>query len=357
MGNPIISVIMSVYNTNEAWLRSSIESILYQTYNEFEFIIVLDSPTDNSKEIVMEYQKIDDRIIVIENKNNLGITKSLNKGLSIAKGMYIARMDSDDISVKDRLEKQLKFMKKNHEISVVGSYVVEFGNGKLLPGNSKCRKDFEEERVRLLFGNAGIPHPTAFIRKSFLDNNNLKYNESYPKSQDYKLWVDIINYGGKIYQLTDILLLYRSSSIQVSKINKSEQLLLHDKIMHDQIMELFNPTDKEIRIHTDLAHAKNSFKTSDYISYLKKLKEINGKKNMYNTKVFNDVTSAMWLRYIIYRCSQGQSLSEFIDRFTLKSFFNFKAMNFILLYYIKRINYKLNIKIISEKLSTSYNLN
>ena len=96
----LISVVMSVFNTKEEYLRCAIESILNQTFTEFEFIIVLDLPTDNSASIVDEYQKKDNRIIVIRNESNIGLTKSLNKALKIAKGKYIAIRDEQALALR-----------------------------------------------------------------------------------------------------------------------------------------------------------------------------------------------------------------------------------------------------------------
>ena len=115
----LVSVIMSNYNTPESYLREAIESVLNQTYADFELIIIDDCSTDNSLEIIREYK--DERIVVLENKENMGITKSLNRGLSVARGEFVARMDADDICFPKRFEKQVQFLKENPGYIVCGA--------------------------------------------------------------------------------------------------------------------------------------------------------------------------------------------------------------------------------------------
>ena len=117
-----ISVLMSVYNESEHILRSSISSILEQSYTDFEFIIINDNPKNNEINKVLMSVK-DSRVKIINNPNNLGLVKSLNKGLEVASGEYIARMDADDIAVRDRLQKQLSYLEKNN-CDIVGSSIL-----------------------------------------------------------------------------------------------------------------------------------------------------------------------------------------------------------------------------------------
>ena len=124
-----ISVIMSIYSEKEEWIKESIDSILSQTFRDFEFIIINDNPKRKENEnLLLEYSQKDNRIIVITNKENIGLTKSLNKGLSIAKGKYIARMDADDISFPTRFQKQIDFLDKNTEYVLCGANISYFGS-------------------------------------------------------------------------------------------------------------------------------------------------------------------------------------------------------------------------------------
>ena len=121
---PIVSVIMSIYKEPLEWLHESIDSILYQTFKDFEFIIICDNPEyKEGIELLNEYRKKDDRIIIINNVKNIGLTKSLNKGLAVAKGKYIARMDADDIAMPNRFEHQITYLDKNTDLVAIGSSV------------------------------------------------------------------------------------------------------------------------------------------------------------------------------------------------------------------------------------------
>ena len=121
---PRVSVLMSVYNTEEDFLRDAIKSILNQTFTDFEFLIINDGSKNNAEEVILSFN--DDRIKYILNEKNLGLIDSLNKGLSLAQGEYIARFDSDDISSNKRLEKQVEFMDKNPNVGLLGTQYESF---------------------------------------------------------------------------------------------------------------------------------------------------------------------------------------------------------------------------------------
>lgn len=212
-GCPTISVIMSVYNTNKSFLAEAIESILNQTYPNFEFIIIDDNSTDGSLSIIEQYMSKDDRIVLIKNKTNIGLTKSLNKGLKLAKGQYIARMDADDVSLPDRFKQQIEYMENNSHVTVIGG--IAYSGAEVT--NRWFNENTKIEKALFLFGNAGIAHPTAFIRKSFLDFHHIKYDENLKKSQDYALWLDIVQQGGVIQRLPEFVLKYRIHEGQISK--------------------------------------------------------------------------------------------------------------------------------------------
>lgn len=182
MATPKVSIIMSVYN-GESYLSEAIESILNQTLSNYEFIIINDGSTDYTGEILREYKH--KKIILIENHKNIGLTKSLNKGLSIAKGEYIARMDADDISLPDRLEKQAAFLDGNEHIKIIGCWFDEIDiHGQKIRTN-KAKTSTVLIRWRLLFGNA-FGHSTIMFRKN--GHGSPLYDESFKYGQDYELW-------------------------------------------------------------------------------------------------------------------------------------------------------------------------
>lgn len=199
MKTPMISVVMPVYN-GEKYLREAIDSILNQTYRDFEFIILNDGSTDKTEEIVLSYT--DPRIVYVKNEENLQIVKTLNKGIGLARGKYIARMDADDISVAERFEKQLRFMEENPDIGVCGTWLETFGAKKHIWRYPVLH---EEIKTALLF-NSSLGHPSVMIKKEFF--NYCLYQEKYNKAEDYALWAEGID-KVKFHNLPEILLLYR----------------------------------------------------------------------------------------------------------------------------------------------------
>lgn len=219
--NKLVSVLISLFNEDVEVLKKSIESILNQTYKNIEVIIIDDGLSSRSKDFIDQVRNIDNRIILIKNDNNLGLTKSLNKGLKYCNGDYIARMDGDDISLPKRIEKQVEYMEKNKDIDITGTGVISFGE-KVSYLSPSMGMDSETINVNLLFTSC-LCHPSVMIRKSFLKKNNLNYNEHFKKAQDYDLWERASSYG-KLVVLKDVLLLYRIHDKQITKSYSCEQL-------------------------------------------------------------------------------------------------------------------------------------
>jgi len=210
---PKVSVVMSIYNVQE-YLSEAIESILNQTFKDFEFIIINDGSKDGSKKIVRQYMKKDKRIIFIDRKENKGLVYSLNEGISIAKGKYIARMDGDDISLPNRLELQVKFLDKNPEVGVVG------GHFYVISEKGKYMDVFIvpiEEPIINVWLSVAVPmaHPSIMVRKAVLNKYNIKYeNYIFPVSQDYHLLLKISKYA-KLSNVNEFILKLRSRRTSV----------------------------------------------------------------------------------------------------------------------------------------------
>ena len=251
---PTISVLMSTYNTPEDWLSEAIESILSQTFSDFEFIIADDCSTQSLDNIRTKYS--DERIIWFRNERNLGLTKTLNKALKLAKGKYIARMDADDISLPERFSTQIRYMESHPEVIVCGSYRRAFGNeNKDEIWNIPLTR--EEQQVQLFFFNCGLTHPTAMFRKSMLDEYGITYNEDYIKAQDYGIWVQCTRYA-PMAVIPEVLLKYRKSDRQISSAGRKNQLENDKKIKLDQVVALgIEPTDEEKNIH--IAFLNNNY--------------------------------------------------------------------------------------------------
>jgi len=216
VSHPTVSIIMSVYN-GEQYLSIAIDSILNQTFTDFEFVIINDCSTDQSKAIIQSYA--DERIVYLENEKNLGLAAALNKGIAIAKGKYIARMDDDDVAFAERLERQVAFLEENRQIGLLGSYAEIVGNQTGLRKHSEYS---DQLKVRTFF-SCQFCHPTVMIRKEVLDQNNLRYNETFSTAQDYELWSRMLECTG-FATLPLILLKYRTHDKQVSVAKRQLQI-------------------------------------------------------------------------------------------------------------------------------------
>ena len=228
-----ISVVMPVYNTNEEYLRESIESILNQTFTDFEFIIINDGSTNNAEEVILSYK--DERIKYIKQENQ-GVPKSLNNGFDIANSEYIARMDADDISLPTRFEKQVKFLDENKNISLVGTEFESFPDYKLvsLPMFPKILDFLKGCRVG---------HPTVMLRKADFDKYNLRYNENFKVAQDYELWaraIRVLNFAN----IKEVLLKYRVH--ENNNCRPSEILKANDTFVKENILN-FLTTDEDLQ--------------------------------------------------------------------------------------------------------------
>lgn len=209
-----ISVIMPVYNC-ELYVKEAIDSVLNQTYTNFELLIIDDASTDKTIELVKEY--VDVRINLIEKSINTGLTNSLNLGLQLAKGEYIARMDGDDISLPERFAKQVLFLEENQEVILCGSWFSIIGSDTII----RVPEHHEEIKLAFLKGNC-IAHPSVMMRKLVLDAFQVVYDVSKEPAEDYDLWVRLM-LKGKLHNLQEVLLDYRTHGEQVTKRQSVEQ--------------------------------------------------------------------------------------------------------------------------------------
>ena len=219
----MISIIMSTYKEEENLLRESIESILNQTYKDFEFIIILDHPeNDLHKRIIEKYSKIDNRIRFFVNEKNIGLTGSLNRGLSLAKGEYIGRMDADDISLPYRLERQLEYIKKNQYDLIGGITQMIDEEGNSIFSIQKVPTDFNKIKKALRYGQC-IAHPTWLGRKEVFDYLNGYRN--IPFCEDFDFTLRVVLNGFKISNLNETVLKYRMTKNSISRNNLYDQYL------------------------------------------------------------------------------------------------------------------------------------
>ncbi len=214
----MISVIMSVYNEKLEWLSKAVESILNQTYKDFEYIIIIDNPNlDKSAMDYLENKATNDaRIRIRRNEKNIGLMNSLNVGIKLAKGEIIARMDADDISLPDRFERELKFMQQNNFDLVSGNRIDIDENGKEI---GRAIHVMDNPQKHLPYTNF-IVHPSVMVRTDVM--RELGGYRGFYNSEDYDMWLRILSAGYSIGVIKDYLVCYRIRQSSMSLKNKLE---------------------------------------------------------------------------------------------------------------------------------------
>lgn len=229
--NPRVSVLTPIYNTNPTHLREMIESILTQTFTDFEFLILNDSPNNTEiEEIVLEYAKKDKRIKYSKNEHNMGITPSRNKLLKMARGEYIAIFDHDDISVPERLQREVEYLDANPHVGVVSGFMQNFGTNNQL----RCAPEFDTDIKMALTDNCCVWHTAAMLRKSVLVDNGIEYEEFYSPCEDYRLWARLMG-KTNFHNLQTVLVKYRMFQEQTSVKQKKKMDTMHRAIQLDII--------------------------------------------------------------------------------------------------------------------------
>ena len=279
-----ISVVMPTYNTPLSMLKEATDSILEQTFGDFEFIIIDDGSTNESADYLKSLR--DRRIRLIRNPRNLGVTKSLNIGLNAAKGKYIARMDADDISLPQRFEKQYAFMEAHPDVIMCGCEAKNIGEKSETA--QKRRFDQELYRIKLLFENPGPRHPTLFIRREALKKHHISYDESLIYAQDYGLLTSLAEYG-RIGVISDVLVSRREHAGQISVRHRELQLQCHKQILKRQLRGLLeNVTDEEVDLHDRYYRGRWSGGpvTPEMLNWYERLIKANDTVKKYDAKKF-----------------------------------------------------------------------
>ncbi len=249
---PLLSVIMPVYNA-EKYVKEAINSILTQTYTNFEFIIINDGSTDNSLQLVLEFN--DRRIKLFDNEYNKGLVFSLNKAIELAKGQYLARMDADDISMPTRLEEQMKFLVNYPNIDLVGTSAYIINNKGKQIKTWHVKTNLNDLKKVLLFGSPFI-HPTIIVKKETL--MKIRYNHKFFPAEDMYLWFSLLQQYN-CSNLEKKLLSYRYHKTKVSIKHNNQQALKHQLIYRLYLEYLNIPfTEEELLIHSKIAHHSNT---------------------------------------------------------------------------------------------------
>lgn len=307
--SPVVSVLMAVYN-GEQYIAQSIESILSQTFADFEFIIIDDASSDNTANILKSYQ--DERISIYTNAENIGLTKTLNKGLKLVQGKYIARMDADDISVASRIEKQFNFMEQHPKVGLLGGWTRNFSATQSHVW--QLYTTHEQIYCKLLF-TIQLVHSTAFFRKAVLDEHNIRYDEDFLTSQDYEFWTRLIEYT-EFANLPEVLVNVREHTKRVTKLNQGDLRYNTAKIRLSQIRKLgIEPTEDEQLLHYYCTHT-GFVSTLDNLTalsnWLMKLHQHNQTKQIYPEPAFTQLLTKIWGKHTAGQTRLGKQFFRLI---------------------------------------------
>lgn len=322
MESPLVSVVLPNYN-NGPYLREAIDSILNQTFPDFEFIIIDDCSTDNSIEIIESYS--DPRIILKVKEKNSGIVDSLNIGLDIAKGEYMLRMDGDDISTPDRMEKLLRFMEENPSIGVCSSAIQNFG---LVDDLWKFEADPQKNKAMLLFGH-GIGHASSIFRMIFFREHGVRYRNGYPFVEDYKLFTELSEFAD-FNCINEPLYKYRrlphTSTIANEETLRDRIGLIHIEVLN-QLLDRTASSD-ELYIHFNLYRGVFDRPLIEYFNWSKILLKSNSSNCSYPTKEFIDVIESKMER-ILFKSLDKSVTNIFKIIYHVKSI-KFKQMRYVI---------------------------
>lgn len=246
----LVTVLMPVYN-GEKHLAEAISSILGQTYRDFEFLIINDGSTDKSDEIILSYT--DSRIRYIKNETNLKLIATLNKGIDLASGKYIARMDADDIALPHRLERQVLFLEKNPNVIVAGSWYKCIGD---LETTTQYPVSHEEIKMEMLY-HCPICHPSVMWRVNTYAE--VHFCAEFLHAEDYDLWSRLIVLG-EFTNIPEVLLCYRIHQQSVSRSNQETQNKNSIRVRLNQFEKMgIKLTSTECNLYTEFCYANWSF--------------------------------------------------------------------------------------------------
>jgi glycosyltransferase involved in cell wall biosynthesis len=286
-----ISVLMAVYN-GEKYLKEAIESILQQTYTNFEFIIVNDGSTDSTAEIIATYT--DTRIKVINSPQNCGLIDSLNKGIDIAKGDYIARLDADDIAMPERLAIQVQYLQQHTDVVLLGSGAVLLQNNQL-GDHTYYQHEQECIAVHLLFRNVFI-HSSVMVKTSVI--NAIRFDKDYYLAEDYILWVKIAQ-KHKTATLKQALVQHRNHETNITKLKYDKHIATVLKIYAYQLEQLgISATEEQLLLHYKVGNYQfeNSLSyLSDIAAWLELVMTKNREKKLYGISCLENRILQIWI--------------------------------------------------------------
>lgn len=302
----LISVLMAVYN-GEKYLQEAIDSILQQTYTNFEFIIVNDGSTDKTAEILASYT--DNRIKIITATQNCGLIDSLNKGIIAAKGEYIARLDADDIAMSERLAVQVAYLQKNPEVVLLGTGATLFTDTQI-EGDTYYQHEQECITTHLLFRNVFI-HSSIMVKTSVIAA--MQFDKNYYLAEDYIVWVKIAQQH-KVATIKQALVKHRSHDTNITKVKYDKHIATVYQIYAYQLQRLgITPTQEQLALHYKAGNYQFE-KSINYLSsvslWLDLLLKQNQKQQIYGKKCFEGRILQIWIDACVHAKGLGIALAK-----------------------------------------------
>jgi glycosyltransferase involved in cell wall biosynthesis len=305
--NPIVTVLMPVYN-GERYLREAIDSILSQTFRDFEFLIINDGSTDGSVGIINSYT--DSRIRLVNNETNLGRCAAPNKGLDLAKGEYLARMDCDDISLPTRLEKQVDFLIANPDVGVCGTWIRLFMGAENI---IKYPLTHEAIKCHLLLG-CQLAHSSVMLRKNVFSAHQLYYDVNCKLAEDYDLWTRS-SYVTYLANIPEILVKYRWHTEQISQVEADALDKYSSDIRMRHLSTLCKITPENEALISELFFLNRYIPSIDKLvkgnELFNYLRSENANKLVFSENIFNTLLSDRWFELCNASCSLGYPVWDY----------------------------------------------
>ncbi len=320
---PLVTFLMSNYKTKPEYLRRALDSMLSQTLEDFEIVVINDGVRDESYDILLRYAAEDRRIRLFENETNLGLPASLNKGLEQCRGKYIARMDTDDICLPDRLELQVGYMESHPNVMFSGAWADFFDTDEstVIKTEKPVMVPRQEYRIRLLFANDPvILHPTAFFRAELIKEHKYSEDERYRYCEDYELWTRLAKVA-EAGILEKVVLKYRRSysSDRISVTHADEMTECVKNVQRELFLQLgIDLSDEEFKLNCRLLSERKPHDLV-YKRWIDKIIAANAEYDIYDQKLLNNLLHEQWNKTVYftlgYKKTFGKKLKSFLTAY------------------------------------------
>lgn len=294
MKEPAISVIMAVYN-GEEYLHETMNSIICQTFDDWELVVVDDCSKDSTPAILEEYAGRDSRIRILKNAENKRLQYSLNRAVSEARGKYMLRIDADDVCRADRFEKQFKFMGKHPELAMSACKFFLYIDGKIVPGPMTQRSDKDAVSALLLFFNP-ICHPCVIMKSDIA--KEMMYDEHFTCSEDLELWTRMVSQNHRIALQKERLVLYRRHPGQITA-NSFEKQCEQYKIIIERFYEynLLRMTKEQIEFQTNGVYFRDKADVQKLSEWLYAVRSANKNEKRFKASAVNYAAFELLMEY------------------------------------------------------------